>query len=115
MKRHDFLTRLCLSLAAAALVCSFGPGSASAIPVTTPGSVPDYWETANWAFSPPLTKFVDGLPGLCGAAGGTNSLGQCIPIAEPDTTTYPGSDYYEIEVVQFREQMHSESGPSGRR
>ena len=56
--------------------------------------------------TPGLRKFVDGLPGL--GEGGANNLGQYIPVAEPDTTTYPGSDYYEIAVVQYREQMHSD-------
>jgi FtsP/CotA-like multicopper oxidase with cupredoxin domain len=28
-------------------------------------------------------------------------------IATPDTTTFPGSDYYEIALVQFTQQMHS--------
>jgi FtsP/CotA-like multicopper oxidase with cupredoxin domain len=31
-----------------------------------------------------------------------------MPIGVPDTTTYPGSDYYEIALVQYREQMHSD-------
>ena len=71
--------------------------------------VPDYYNTPNWANSPQLRKFVDTLPPLCGAAGSaTNNLGQCIPVAIPDKTTYPGSDYYEIEVVEYREQMHSD-------
>ncbi len=112
MKGRDFLTRLCLSLAATILVCSFGTGSSIAKPLTSPGNVPDYWETPNWAFSPALHKFMDGLPGLCTTSSptdpGKNNLGQCIPVAEPDQTTYPGSDYYEIEVVQYHEQMHSE-------
>ena len=43
---------------------------------------------------PGLKKFVDTLPGL--GAGAPNDLGQYIPIAVPDTTTYPGTDYYEI-------------------
>ncbi len=74
--------------------------------VVAPGSVPDYLSTPNWAFSPPLRKFVDSLPPLgCAQA---NDLGQCIPVAVPDTTTYPGSDYYEIELVQFTEQMHKD-------
>ncbi|BCJ50562.1 hypothetical protein Asp14428_20370 [Actinoplanes sp. NBRC 14428] len=53
-----------------------------------------------------LRKFVDGLPGL--NAAGANNLGQYIPVAVPDTTTYPGSDYYEIAVVQYREKLHSD-------
>jgi FtsP/CotA-like multicopper oxidase with cupredoxin domain len=53
-----------------------------------------------------IRKFVDGLPGLTDA--NANNLGQYIPVAVPDTTTYPGSDYYEIAVVQYREKMHSD-------
>ncbi len=72
--------------------------------------IPDYFTTPNWANSPPLAKFANTLPGICGAATGpaANDLGQCIDIAVPDTTTYPGSDYYEIELVQYREQMHGQ-------
>ena len=77
-----------------------------AAPFTAPGTTPDYFETPNWANSPPLTKFVDGLPNLCSA--GTNSLGQCIPVAVADITTFPGSDYYEIELNEYTERMHSE-------
>ena len=72
----------------------------------TPGGVPDYFGSANWAFSPALRKFVDTLPGLGPTAA--NNLGQYIPVAVPDTTTYPGSDYYEIALVEYREQMHSD-------
>jgi FtsP/CotA-like multicopper oxidase with cupredoxin domain len=53
-----------------------------------------------------IRKFVDGLPGL--GPAGANNLGQYIPVAVPDTTTYPDSDYYEIAVVQYREKMHSD-------
>ncbi len=57
-----------------------------------------------------LRKFVDSLPGL--GPENANNLGQYIPVAVPDTTTYPGSDYYEIAVVQYREQMHSDLPPT---
>jgi FtsP/CotA-like multicopper oxidase with cupredoxin domain len=57
-----------------------------------------------------MRKFVDGLPGLTEA--NANNLGQYIPVAIPDTTTYPGADYYEIAVVQYREQMHSDLPPT---
>ncbi len=57
-----------------------------------------------------IRKFVDGLPGL--GPSGTNNLGQYISVAVPDTITYPGSDYYEIAVVQYREQMHSDLPPT---
>ena len=58
-----------------------------------------------------IKKFVDTLPGL-GASGANNlvqanGLGQYIPVAVPDTTTYPGTDYYEIAVVQYRERLSS--------
>ncbi|MHB0857657.1 MAG: fibronectin type III domain-containing protein [Anaerolineae bacterium] len=57
-----------------------------------------------------IRKFVDGLPGLTDA--NANNLGQYIPVAVPDTTTYPGSDYYEIAVIQYREKMHSDLPPT---
>jgi len=72
--------------------------------------VPDYFGTANWAYSPPLRKFIDNMPRL--GPSGSNALGQYIPVAVADTTTYPGSDYYEIAVVEFMEQMHSDLLPT---
>jgi FtsP/CotA-like multicopper oxidase with cupredoxin domain len=53
-----------------------------------------------------MKKFVDELPGL--GAAGANNLGQHIPVADPDTTTFPGSDYYVIELGEYSEQMHSD-------
>ena len=74
-------------------------------PKLDPRATPDYFGgTANWANSPTLRKFVDSLPGVGEAAA--NDLGQYIPVAVPDTTTYPGSDYYEIAVRQFSERLH---------
>jgi FtsP/CotA-like multicopper oxidase with cupredoxin domain len=55
----------------------------------------------------PLRKFVDELAPL-GCAAPTPTLGQCIPVAVADTATYPGSDYYEIGVVEYSEKMHSD-------
>jgi FtsP/CotA-like multicopper oxidase with cupredoxin domain len=86
----------------------------------TPGGTPDYWTTPNYANSPlpefnsdgtikqgtGMRKFVDTLPGL--GSTKANNLGQYIPIAIPDTTTYPGTDYYEISLVEYKEQMHSD-------
>ena len=92
-----------------------------------PSSPTDYFGVANWANSPlpqldPLTgallantgmhKFVNTLPGICGVSpwgnAGANELGQCIPLAVPDTASFPGSDYYEISLVEYNEQMHSD-------
>ena len=88
--------------------------------VGTPGGTPDYWTTPNYANSPlpeintdgtvkqgtGMRKFVDTLPGL--GEKNQNNLKQYIPVAIPDTTTYPGSDYYEISLVEYTEQMHSD-------
>ena len=75
-------------LAAAARLKAAG----KAVPVVaapSPGGTPNYFgPEPNWANSPPLRKFVDALPGL--TAAGANNLGQYIPVAIPDTTTYPG-------------------------
>jgi FtsP/CotA-like multicopper oxidase with cupredoxin domain len=57
-----------------------------------------------------IRKFVDGLPGLTAAAA--NGLGQYIPVAHPDIVSYPGSDYFEIAVVQYQEKMHSDLPPT---
>jgi len=104
MYRQKMFIIIGLVLALAFLAWAVAPGWAA--PVTGPGTTPDYFETPNWANSPPLTKFVDTLSKLCSA--GTNSLGQCIPVAVPDQATYDGSDYYEIELGEYTERMHSE-------
>ncbi len=54
--------------------------------------------------TPGIKKFVDTLPGQ--GEANANDLGQYIPVAQPDTTTYPGTDYYEIAVVQYRMKFH---------
>jgi len=68
---------------------------------------------------PGLRKFVDTLPGL--GPGAANNLGQYIPVALADTTTFPddpntplneGADYYEIAVVEYEEQMHTDLPPT---
>ncbi len=72
-------------------------GAVTAITVTNPGA---------GYLTPGIKKFVDTLPGL--GPTGANNNGQYIPIAVPDTTTYPGSDYYEIAVVQYRMKFSSQ-------
>lgn len=64
-----------------------------------------------YANSPILRKFVDTLPQI----PGLNSLlpsslggGQYIPIATGDTTSYPGSQYFELAVVEYSQPMHSD-------
>jgi len=95
-------------LAAAARAGTRHPKSGNQAMVIPGG--PDYFNVANYTNSPIIRKFVDGLPGL--GRGNSNNLGQFIPVAVPDTTTYPGSDYYEIELVEYTEKMHSDLPPT---
>ena len=74
----------------------------------------------NFAQSPNIRKFVDSLPGL--GATNANNLGQYIPVAVPDTTSYggdatgtaanPASDYYQIEVKEYSEKLNSDLPPT---
>jgi len=57
-------------------------------------------------FTSGIRKFVDTMPGL--DIGGANNLGAYIPVAIPNKTAFPGSDYYEIELGQFTQKMHSD-------
>ena len=91
--------------AAQARTNSTGGNRAMAMPMAVPvqGGTPNYFgPEPNWAYSPQPTvnptsgaisggirKFVDSLPGL-NAAGASTPLGNYIPVAIPDTTTYPG-------------------------
>jgi FtsP/CotA-like multicopper oxidase with cupredoxin domain len=55
----------------------------------------------------PLRKFVDKVPGV--GPTNANNLGQYIPIATKITNgLFPGDDYYEIGIVEYNEQMHSD-------
>jgi FtsP/CotA-like multicopper oxidase with cupredoxin domain len=70
--------------------CPGGAGTGAAATATIAGA-------ANYAGG--LRKFIDTLPDL-------KSI-----IATPDTTTYPGSDYYEIELVEYTSwQFHTDLG-----
>src|SRR5512133_3606046 len=106
-KRGLMLVLLC--------ICSLPTLAGAVSPVPTGpldavNGTPDYYTTANWANSPPLAKFVDSLPGL--TSGKPNNLGQYLPVAVPDTTSYPGSDYYIIELREYFEKMHSDLNPT---
>ncbi|MCG6567171.1 hypothetical protein C3E87_05955 [Tessaracoccus sp. ZS01] len=45
-----------------------------------------------------IRKFLDQLP----------TVGDGVPAAVADTTTYAGSDYYEIALVEFQQQLHAD-------
>src|SRR5512137_1601216 len=72
----------------------------------------------NFAYSPPLRKFIDSLPGLgagarpAGSALGASTLGQYIPIATAGVLPgFPNDDYYEIALVEYHEQLHRDLPP----
>ncbi|KAB0670435.1 hypothetical protein F6V30_09815 [Oryzomonas sagensis] len=116
------VTMLAAPMAVAAAPLPGPIPNAPANPLYPPGigwnPVVDYTKP-NFAYSPNIRKFVDSLPGL--GATNANNLGQYIPLAVPDTTTFagngtsanPASDYYEIEVGQFNKQMHSDLPATG--
>jgi hypothetical protein len=125
MKKQKLVVLLCL-LAVAALLPWAGDqaGAQVVVPPGAAGFNPNVnYNIPNFAYSPNIRKFVDSLPGL-GAAGcvlgnplgtGTcneNNLGQYIPIAVPDTTTYPDSDYYVIGLTQYSKKLHSDLPPT---
>ena len=98
--------------------------AATVYPGMLPGTVPDYFGTIpNYANSPlpvvvngavttgsGIRKFVDSLPGLNKA--NANNLGNYIPVGIPDTVTYPGTDYYEIDLIEYTQKMHSDLPPT---
>ncbi|MGC4895812.1 fibronectin type III domain-containing protein [Micromonospora sp. DT31] len=51
-----------------------------------------------------IRKFVDPLP-LPGRAA-TAGLGARLPVAVPDTITWPGCDYYEIGLQEYAQRLH---------
>jgi len=73
----------------------------------------------NYAYSGPIRKFVDTLPGL--TAGGANGVGQYIPVAVANTPYLVSgvppygttSDYYEIGLVEYIERMHTDLPSTG--
>jgi hypothetical protein len=94
------------------------PGSGYYAPTVTISDPTGTGATATATLDPTtltggIRKFMDALPGLTTA--GINGLGQYIPVAVPDTTTYPGSDYYEIAVVEYTEKMHTDLDPTTHR
>jgi spore coat protein A len=45
-----------------------------------------------------IAKFIDPLP--------------IPPVLQPDTTTFPGTDYYQVAMTQFNQQLHRDFGPT---
>ncbi len=57
--------------------------------------------------APPSFASLEGI-----TAAGANNLGNYVSIATPDQTSYPGSDYYEIAVVEFYHKFNSDLPPT---
>jgi len=116
MKKSSLFVVLSLLLSVAFIPC--GVQKVEALPdgYLNP-SVP--YSKPNFAYSPPLRKFVNSLPGLgsgarpAGSALGANDLNQYLPMATPDQTTFPGCDYYEIALVDYTERMHGDLPAGG--
>ena len=119
MNKHKFLILLCLLAFAGVLSWESMPANAQQV-----GFNPNVsYTTPNYAYCPNLRKFINKLPGL-GAAGCTTSTpagtgtcnenenGQYIPVAVPDTSTYPDADYYVLEIKQYSQKMHTDMGPT---
>ncbi|MBP1659439.1 MAG: Fibronectin type domain protein, partial [Candidatus Aminicenantes bacterium] len=79
--------------------------------ITDPaGTGADATATLVGPFTGGLHKFVDRIAGL--DPGDPNGLGQYIPVAVPDKDAFSGSDYYEIELGQYSEQLHTDMQPT---
>ena len=79
-----------------------------ASPRPDPGGVPDYFGTTpNWAFSPPLRKFVDTLPGL-GARQREQPRAVHPGRASPTRSPIPAPTTTRSSCGSTREQMHSD-------
>jgi len=77
-------------------VMDAGPCGTTGLPVCGSGAI------VTAIIGPPFTggihKFVDPLANL--------------PIANPDTTTFPGSDYYVIALQQYTQKLHTDLPPT---
>ena len=87
--------------------------SAPVVTITGDGTGAMAIATIGPPFTSGIRKFIDSLPGL--EPAGANNLGQYIPVAVADIESYPGSDYYEIALVEYVEQMHTQLPPTRHR
>src|SRR6202140_3083413 len=51
-----------------------------------------------------VTKFLATLPAL--GPGGANNLGNYLTVLSPNKSRFPGTDYYEVVVKDFAQQVH---------
>jgi hypothetical protein len=99
-----------LTAPTAMAACGYTPAEAALYPAGIGFNPAVCYNVPNFAQSPNIRKFVDTLPGL--GAANANNLGQYIPIAVADTTSYPGNDYYELGIHQYTKKLHSDLPPT---
>ena len=110
--RFKCLTSVALvSLALVSMSAHAGPGKVCLDGVSPLAACVGNTINTYYANSPALRKFVDTLPGL--TAEKTNTFaggqpGEYLALGIADKTTYPGSDYYIIGVVEHAQRMHSD-------
>ena len=99
---------------AIASITVIDPGSDYTAPrVTITGNGTGAAATANLgALTGGIRKFIDSLAGLGPTGASTVSADSYIPIAGADTTTFPGCDYYEIELEEYEQQFHRDLPPT---
>lgn len=117
METRGLLVSICLVMAGSLLpwgICpaDAGSGNGSFFANSPAGKYRTVFSPISSNSGTPLRKFVDSLPGL--GSANSNNLGQYIPIAAPNTTTFPGSDYYEVGVQDYTAKMHSDLPKSTR-
>lgn len=101
MRRLNVLAFVWLAVATAFIALAVAPAHAG------PGGGTYFANSpAGGSSGTAIRKFVDSLPGL--GAANPNNRGQYIPLANPDTTTYAGSDYYVIGLRDYTQQLHSD-------
>ncbi|WP_199737264.1 MULTISPECIES: hypothetical protein [Micromonospora] len=92
-----------------------GPTPTSLDPAAVPrcfGPVPNFAGSPVPALDPDgrpepgtgIRKFVDALP--VPGPSATPGLGARLPVAVPDTITWPGCDYYEIGLQEYAQRLH---------
>jgi len=100
--RHGRVTPFQRAAAAARLKAKLAKAGIKGLPIFHAAkgvgltTMPDYYTNPNWNISPSFKKFTQLLPGLT--------------IAAPDTTTFPGSDYYIIGVLDYTQKMGDLAG-----
>jgi FtsP/CotA-like multicopper oxidase with cupredoxin domain len=96
-------------------VTNGGSGYVAPIVIITDPSGMDAMATAHLdpaTLTGGIPKFVDDLPRICEVSGPSQSLQSCLPLAKADTSTFPGSDFYQIGLKDYFQKLHSNLPPT---